>query len=69
MAHYANATQLRSLLIKSLHDWWIGHPVAVVMSQSAIRFMVRQPVRQVRCLVSSPGMVPEPAAPASAASA
>jgi len=39
MAHYANATQLRSLLIKSLHDWWIGHPVAVVMSQSAIRFM------------------------------
>jgi hypothetical protein len=25
MAHYPNATQLRSTLVKSLHDWWTGH--------------------------------------------
>lgn len=25
MTHYVNATQLRSALVRSFHDWWTGH--------------------------------------------
>jgi hypothetical protein len=36
MAHYLNATQLRSKLVKSLHDWWVDHCNGGIPDRSAL---------------------------------
>jgi hypothetical protein len=36
MAHYANVTQLRSTLVRSMHDWWTGHRGDDVPDRSAL---------------------------------
>lgn len=36
MAHYANATQLRSALVRSFHDWWTDHCGDDIPDRSAL---------------------------------
>jgi len=36
MVHYANATQLRSPLVRTVHDWWTGHRGEDVPDRSAL---------------------------------